>query len=117
MWIGLETLWIANRHMDLFMETKYRSETIAGCEAIWLKRLLKVLKESVDKPIPIYCENLDTIQLTRSPLFHAWTKHIGVHYHYIGGWIVEGDIDLRHLNTDVQTVDIFTEALGVDKLR
>ena len=50
-------------------------------------------------------------------MLHTWTKHIEMHYHYIWEWIVVGDINLRHVKTDVQTIDIFSKALGVDKLR
>ena len=53
------------------------------CEAIWLKWLLKDLQEEVSDPTTIYCDNLSNIQLSRNPFFHARTKHIEVHYHFV----------------------------------
>ena len=50
-------------------------------------------------------------------MFHARTKHIEVHYHYIRERILAGDIDLQYVGTSVQVADIFTKALGLDKLR
>ena len=50
-------------------------------------------------------------------MFHACTKHIELHYHFIREHIQVGDIDLQHINTNLQTVDIFTKALGADKLQ
>ena len=98
-------------------EAEYRGAAIATCEAIWLKRLLKDFNEPVDEPIRIYCDNQSSIQLARNPVFHARTKHIEVHYHYIRERIIAGDIDLQHIGTDLQTADIFTKALGADKLQ
>ena len=50
-------------------------------------------------------------------MFHAQTKHIDVHYHYIRERILASDIDLQYVGTNMQVVDIFTKALGLDKLR
>ena len=44
-------------------------------------------------------------------------KHIGVHYHYVGEHTIAGNIDLLRIGTDLQTTDIFTKALAVDKLQ
>ena len=50
-------------------------------------------------------------------MFHARTKHIEVHYHFIRERVLDGDIDLTYVRTDEQVTDIFTKALGVEKLR
>ena len=60
---------------------------------------------------------MSSIHLARNPVFHAHTKHIEVHYHFIRDRVQAGDVDLQHINTNLQTADIFTKALGVDKLR
>ena len=52
-------------------KTEYRGAIVTACEAIWLKRLLKDLGESVDTPILVYCDNLSSIQLAKNPAFHA----------------------------------------------
>ena len=54
--------------------------------------------------------------LARNPMFHAWTKHIEVHYHVIRERVQTGDIDLQHVSTNLQVADIFTKSLGIDKL-
>jgi hypothetical protein len=87
------------------------------CEAIWLKRLLKDLHEEVSDPTVIYSDNLNRIQLAKNPVFHARTKHIEVHYHFVHERFLSGDVELQHVLTDRQTADIFTKPLGLDKLR
>ena len=67
--------------------------------------------------VVIYCDNLSSIQLARNPVFHARTKHIEVHYHFIRERVIAGDIDLVYVSTEDQVADIFTKALGAEKLR
>jgi hypothetical protein len=87
------------------------------CEAIWVKRLLKELHEEVSEPTVIYCDNLSSIKLAKNPVFHARTKHIEVHYHFVRERVLSGEVELKHVPTDRQVADIFTKALGLDKLR
>ena len=51
------------------------------------------------------------------PVFHARTKHIEVHYHFIREKVLSGEIDLEYVNIEEQVADIFTKALGAEKLR
>ena len=39
-----------------------------------------------------------------------------MHYHFIRERILADDVDLEHINTNIQMADIFTKALGADKL-
>jgi hypothetical protein len=71
----------------------------------------------VDAPIVIYCDNISSILLANNPIYHARTKHIEVHYHFIREKVIANEIDLIHVSTENQVVDIFTKALGTDKLK
>jgi len=71
----------------------------------------------VDAPVVIYCHNISSILLANNPIYHARTKHIEVHYHFIREKVLTKEIDLIHVSTEGQVVDIFTKALGTDKLR
>jgi hypothetical protein len=98
-------------------EAEYRGAAVATCKAIWLKRLLKDLHEEVFDPTVIYSNSLSSIQLAKNPVFHAWTKKIEVHYHFVRERVLSGEVELHHVLTDRQTADIFTQPLGLDKLR
>jgi len=98
-------------------EAEYRGAAVAACEVAWLRKLLADLGLDVDRKIVIYCDNLSSIQLARNPVFHARTKHIEVHYHFIRERVLAGDIDLVYVSTHEQVADIFTKALGAEKLR
>jgi hypothetical protein len=71
----------------------------------------------MDALVVIYCDNISSILLANNPVYHASTKHIEVHYHFIREKIIAKEIDLIHISTKDQVVDIFTKALGTDKLK
>ena len=99
-------------------KAEYRGTAVTACDTVWLKRILKDLGVPIKDPTPLYCycDNMSSIYLARNPVFHAWTKHIEVHYHFIRECVLAGDVDLQHISTNLQTADIFTKALGADKL-
>jgi hypothetical protein len=101
----------------LSMEAEYRSVAIVACEVVWLQKLLSNLGQSVDAPVVIYCDNINSILLANNPVYHAMTKHIEVHYHFIREKVLAKEINLIHVSTEDQVVDIFTKALGIDKLK
>ncbi|WP_286497641.1 Ty1/Copia family ribonuclease HI, partial [Escherichia coli] len=45
-------------------------------------------------------------------VYHAWTKHIEVHYHYVREKVLDGELELAYVSIDEQVADIFTKALG-----
>ncbi len=71
----------------------------------------------VDAHVVVYCDNISNILLAYNPVYHARTKHIEVHYHFIREKILARKINLTHVNTENQVVDIFTKALGINNLR
>ena len=97
-------------------EAEYKGATIATCEAVWLKRILKDLGIRLTDHIRLFYDNMSSIYLARNPAFHARTKHIEVHYHFICERVQAGEINLQHISMNLQVADIFTKALGVDKL-
>jgi hypothetical protein len=98
-------------------KAEYRGAIIVACEIVWLQKLLSDLGQSVDVPIVIYCDNISSILLVNNPVYHARTKHIEVHYHFIREEVLAKEIDLIHVSTKDQVVDIFTKALSTYELR
>ena len=90
---------------------------MAACEIVWLRKLLQDLGHDVSGAVTLYCDNMSNIQLANNPVFHARMKHIEVHYHFIREKFLSEEIDLDYVNTEEQVADVFTKALGVEKLR
>jgi hypothetical protein len=98
-------------------KAEYRSATIVACEVVWLQKLLSDLGQSVDAHVLIYCDNISNILLVNNPVYHVRTKHIEVHCHFIREEVLAKEIDLIHVSTKDQIVDIFTKALSTYELR
>ncbi|MCO5567945.1 hypothetical protein L7F22_021641 [Adiantum nelumboides] len=101
----------------LSTKAEYRGVAMATCEVAWLELLHRYLGIQVQRSVVIHCDNLSSIQLAQNPMFHAKTKHIDVHYHFIRERVLDGSIDLTFVRIDEQVADIFTKALGAEKLR
>ncbi len=71
----------------------------------------------MDALVFIYCDNISSILLANNPVYHARTKHIEVHYHFIREKVLAKKIDLIHVSIKDQIADIFTKALGTNKLK
>nr|GEW62080.1 retrotransposon protein, putative, unclassified [Tanacetum cinerariifolium] len=66
--------------------------------------------------IPLYCDNKNAIDLCCNSIQHSRSKHIDVRYHFIKEQ-VENDVDeLYFVRTEFQLPDIFTKALGRERL-
>jgi hypothetical protein len=112
--------WSSKKQLTIALsstEAEYRGAAIAACEVVWLQKLLLDLGQSMDVPVVIYCDNISSILLANNPVYHARTKHIEVHYHFIREKVLVKEIDLIHVSTEDQVADIFTKALSTNKLR
>ena len=97
-------------------EAEYRATTMTAQEITWIMQLLKELHQPTNYSVPLYCDNLSAIRLAENPVFHARTKHVEVHYHFIREKVLQGEINLKHVGTDGQVADVFTKGLHANKL-
>jgi len=66
-------------------------------------------------PALIYCDNQSALQLAKNPVFHARTKHIEVHFHFVREKVESGAIRIEYCPTGEQVADAMTKALGTEK--
>lgn len=71
-------------------EAEYRAATMAAQECCWLLQLVREVGISVDYPVDVFCDNQSAIRLASNLVFHARTKHIEVHHHYIREKVLSG---------------------------
>ncbi|XP_051138369.1 secreted RxLR effector protein 161-like [Andrographis paniculata] len=111
--------WCSKRQPTVSLSTteaEYRAATMAAQEIIWLVQLLKELHQQVKYDILLYCDNLSAIRLAENPVFHARTKHVEVHYHFIREKVLQDEIKLEHIGTENPVADLFTKGLSSNKL-
>nr|GEX91231.1 integrase, catalytic region, zinc finger, CCHC-type, peptidase aspartic, catalytic [Tanacetum cinerariifolium] len=66
--------------------------------------------------IPMYCDNKSVIALCCNNVRHSRSKHINVIYHFIKEQVENGVLELYFVNTEYQLADLFTKALGRDRI-
>ena len=71
----------------------------------WLWSLFKYLDVSLSTPL-IWCDNISSISLASNPVFHAYTKHLEVDYHYACDKVVPKELDISYICTTDQVVDV-----------
>ena len=111
--------WCSKRQPTVSLSTteaEYRVEAMAAQESTWLIQLMNNLHQLVDYAVPLYCDNQSAIRLMENPVFHARTKHVEVHYHFIKEKVLQEEIEMRQIKTDDQVADLFTKSLSTGKL-
>eukprot|EP00253_Pinus_taeda_P009855 PITA_09855 len=97
-------------------EAEYVAATEATKEIVWLRKILEDLQVKQIQSTPLMIDNTYAIKLAKNPKFHDRTKHINTKYHLIRHHVEAKTIHLRHCSTNEQIADIFTKALGREKL-
>nr|GEV48612.1 retrovirus-related Pol polyprotein from transposon TNT 1-94 [Tanacetum cinerariifolium] len=68
-----------------------------------------------DNPNHVYKLKKALYGLKQAP--RAWSKHIDIRYHFIKEHVENGVIELYFVNTEYQLADIFTKALGRERIK
>ncbi|GJX82920.1 hypothetical protein Tco_0332401 [Tanacetum coccineum] len=64
----------------------------------------------------MYCDNKSVIALCCNNVQHSRSKHIDIRFHFIKEHVENGVIKLYFVNTKYQLADIFTKALGRERI-
>nr|GEX45859.1 retrovirus-related Pol polyprotein from transposon TNT 1-94 [Tanacetum cinerariifolium] len=91
--------------------------TLSGCYAqiLWMRSQLLDYGLGFNK-IPMYCDNKSAIALCCNNVQHSRSKHIDIRYHFIKVQVKNGVIEPYFVNTEYQLADLFTKALGRDRI-
>jgi hypothetical protein len=98
-------------------EAEYVAATHAAKEAIWLRHFVSEVFRPLVQPTVLHCDNQSAIALAQSRAFHARTKHIDIHYHFIHFSVDKGSISLVYCPTDSMIVDMLTKPLPSLKVK
>nr|GEX13371.1 retrovirus-related Pol polyprotein from transposon TNT 1-94 [Tanacetum cinerariifolium] len=69
------------------------------------------------KKIPMYYDNKSVIALCCNNVQHSKSKHIDIRYHFINEHVENRVIELYFVNTEYQLADLFTKALGRERIK
>ncbi|GKD29311.1 retrovirus-related pol polyprotein from transposon TNT 1-94 [Tanacetum coccineum] len=82
---------------------------------LWIRSQLTDYSLGFNK-IPMYCDNKSVIALCCNNVQHSRSKHIDIRFHFIKEQVKNGVVELYFVNTEYQLADIFTKALGRERI-
>nr|GFA40638.1 retrovirus-related Pol polyprotein from transposon TNT 1-94 [Tanacetum cinerariifolium] len=97
--------------------TKDEYIALSGCSAqiLWMRSQLSDYGLAFNN-IPMYRDNKSAIALCCNNVQHSRSKHIDIRYHFIKEQVENEVIKLYFINTEYQLANLFTKALGRDKI-
>nr|GEZ34750.1 retrovirus-related Pol polyprotein from transposon TNT 1-94 [Tanacetum cinerariifolium] len=105
--------------LTAFADADHAAKILAGVHLVvcnfWERGLLADYGLAFNK-IPMYCDNKSAIALCCNNVQHSRSKHIDIRYHFIKEQVKNGVIELYFVNTEYQLADLFTKALGMDRI-
>ena len=93
------------------MEAKYIASMHATKEVLWLCCLIIEVFALLHNPTILYNNNQSAIVLTKDGNYHACTKHINIHYHFICFSVAASSILLLYCPVDSMVADTLAKAL------
>nr|GEX60954.1 retrovirus-related Pol polyprotein from transposon TNT 1-94 [Tanacetum cinerariifolium] len=110
--------WSSKRQKSVVISRKEAEYiTLSGCcaQVLWMRSQLTNYDLCLNKN-PMYCDNKSAIALCCSNVQHSRSKHIDIRFHFIQEHVENGVIELYFVNTEYQLADIFTKALGRERI-
>nr|GEZ22490.1 hypothetical protein [Tanacetum cinerariifolium] len=110
--------WSSKRQKSVAISsTEAEYIALSGCcaQILWMRS--QVIDYSLGfKKIPMYCYNKSVIALCCNNVQHFRSKHIDIRYHFIKKHVDNRVIELYFVNTEYRLADIFTKALGRERI-
>nr|GEY03787.1 retrovirus-related Pol polyprotein from transposon TNT 1-94 [Tanacetum cinerariifolium] len=110
--------WSSKRQKsDAISSTEAEYIALSGCCAQILLMRSQLTNYGLGfNKIPMYYDNKDAIALCCNNVQHSRSKQIDIRYHFIKEHVENGVIELYFVSTDYQLADIFTKALGRERI-
>ena len=108
--------WSARKHATVsrsITQVEYKALANATTEIIWVQSILKELHVKNTQAPCLWCDNLGATYLSANPVFHARTKHIEIHFHFVRERVARKQLDIRFIHSRDQVADGFTKALPI----
>ena len=81
------------------IEVEYVFTTINCTNIVWIKQLLKGMKDEISELVILYYDNTSVISISKNDVMHTKTKHIAIKYHYLRELVQDKDVKMEYVNT------------------
>ncbi|EOY08825.1 Uncharacterized protein TCM_024065 [Theobroma cacao] len=96
------------------VEVEYISLGSCCAQILWIRQQLNDFGKTMHK-VPIYCDNMNAINISKNPVQHSRTKHIEIRHHFTRDHMLKGDIEIDFVDTFHQLADIFIKPLNKEQ--
>ncbi|GFY99231.1 hypothetical protein Acr_13g0006320 [Actinidia rufa] len=86
-------------------------------QIVWLHWLLSDMDVPHSSPMPLYCDNTNTIQIAHNFVFHERTKHIEIDDYFVRQHLQSDTIALPFVSSTLQLIDFFTKTYTTARFR
>jgi hypothetical protein len=110
---GVPVAWSSRKQPIIALSTaeaEYITLTAAAREVLYLQLLIRELYNIPSASTPVNCNNQAAISLAMNNKFHAHTKHIDIHFHFVHTHVKNRTFKLRYCPTEDNVADAFTKA-------
>ncbi|GJY77454.1 hypothetical protein Tco_0482570 [Tanacetum coccineum] len=110
--------WLSKRQKSIAissMKAEYIALSGYCAQVLWMGSQLTDYGLGFNK-IPMYYDNKSAIALCSNNVQHSRSKHIDIRFHFIKEKVENGVVELYSVNTEYQLADIFTKALGRERI-
>jgi hypothetical protein len=94
--------WIRKKQSSVSLSTT-KAEYIAAAtyctQVLWMKQIMIDIQVEYDEPIPIYCDNTSTINISKNPVMHSKMKHIPIKYQFLWEQVAKKNIKVEYVGT------------------
>jgi ribonuclease HI len=105
-----------SRKQDTVATSSAESELMALTETCkelkWIRNIVESLDERVPQKIILFTDSQSCISMIKNEKYSNRTKHIDTKYHYVRDLFTNKEIDLKYVNTEVNTADLMTKPLS-----
>jgi len=97
-------------------EAEYMALTEVAKEVIWFKGLVSDLGLQ-KRSVTVKRDSQSAICLAMNQIFHARTKHIEVHYHWIRDWLNSREVEVKKDQTDENASDFLKKSVTAENFK
>ena len=99
------------------IKIEYKAIANAAAKLTWFKSILLELGlPPLHSPI-LWCDNIGATYLISNPIFHARTKHIEIHFHFVLDQVCNNELVVQFISSKDQLADAHTKLLPPIKFR
>ncbi|GJX57996.1 hypothetical protein Tco_0289386 [Tanacetum coccineum] len=110
--------WSSKRQKSVAIsstEAEYIALSGYYAQVLWMRSQLIDYGLGFNK-IPMYCDNKSAIALCCNNVQHSRSKHINIRFYFIKEQVENRVVDLYFVNPEYQLANIFTKALGRERI-